>query len=269
MASEILGPCSRKIYEDRRLRNLDAQSTRTVPNRITAPGSGTEATLPSTLYVAPEAEASNTWSSVNEKGAFDPSPPVANPEPPGSPNGPTVPISVVSAKRVFVLEKYALSLVVPVPVIVALYFVIKLGFAGLKLMSLYLTSNGCVSHSSFGLQSAVSEVKSSPTGISEGEWLVPLVILIVQPPMLPLIVSVPLAELMSPDRDVHPAPTQAPLSAIVAVTPLTVNWSESVVVVARVVPKPIVSSEARSVIFIKILQMGLPSFVRFQRACIL
>jgi hypothetical protein len=91
-------------------------------------------------------------------------------------NGPTVPIRVVSAKRLafvqgFVaqLEKYALSLVLPDPLIVALYIVRKLGFAGLKLMSLNWTSNECRSQAPPATQVAVSEVRSSPYGTSLGE----------------------------------------------------------------------------------------------------
>ena len=65
-SAKLSEPRSRKIYEARRRRNLDAQNSRTVPSRITAPGSGTEDTLPSTLNETALPESVNTWSSVNE-----------------------------------------------------------------------------------------------------------------------------------------------------------------------------------------------------------
>jgi hypothetical protein len=124
----------------------------------------------------------------------------------------------------------------------------KLGFDGLKLMSLNWTSSECASQAP-PLQFAVSEVKSSPAGTSLGEKLVPLVILIDQPPMEPVTVSVPAVLFMSPESDPHPGPEQVPLSEIVAITPLTVNMSLSVVV-AKVVPKPMVKRETSTNTFI-------------------
>jgi hypothetical protein len=54
---------------------------------------------------------------------------------------------------------------------------------------------------------------------------------------------------MSPESDPHPGPEQVPLSEIVAITPLTVNMSLSVVV-AKVVPKPMVKRETSTNTFI-------------------
>jgi len=190
------------------------QSTRTVPNNANAPGSGTEDTLPSTLYNTLEATA-NVWSRVNEYGATDPVPPVTVPWFVVV-NGPTVPIRLVSAKRALELEKYALSAVLPVPpVIVAEYAVTNDGFAGLKLISLNLTSSAVVAPASL----AVSEVRSSPAGTSLGEKLVPLMMLTLQPPIVPAIVSVPAARFMSLESVAQPVPTQVPLSPMVAVNP--------------------------------------------------
>ena len=100
-------------------------------------------------------------------------------------------------------------------------------------------------------QVAVSEVMSKPSGTKLGELLVPLVILIDQPPRLPVTVVVPSVPLMSPERDPQPVPEQAPLSVMVAVSPPDVIISSSVVV-AYVVPSPITSRETRSVIFIRV-----------------
>jgi hypothetical protein len=92
-------------YETRRLRNLAVQNTRTVPNRITAPGSGTEevkVTSRSVLNDAPTLLASNTSASVSEYTVFGPGTWVDVPPTvvvgPVETVGPTVPILVVYAK---------------------------------------------------------------------------------------------------------------------------------------------------------------------------
>jgi len=121
MVSELFRAYSGKLYEARRLRNLDAQNTRTVPNRITAPGSGTPVMLPSTLNVAPPAPEINASSNVKEYAAGP-----ANwltddePDPPVPRMGPTEPTGVVFAKLVFVLDSYAVWVVLAAPVSEAL-----------------------------------------------------------------------------------------------------------------------------------------------------
>jgi hypothetical protein len=203
---------------------------------------------PSTLNEV-EAPPLNSWSSVSEYG-------VTSPEPPDTVIAPELVNAIVpmcpdegSPNSVFVESTHAVSVTLPVPVCVSLKVFKKVGVLALKFWSLNLISSAFTPVQPDELeQDATSECRSIPNGISPGEWLTPVVALIVQPLKSEIVRTpiVPALGFTSPTTPVQlPVHVLGPLttieSVIVAVSPPDEIRSWSVVVPKAV---PTMSSDA-------------------------